>query len=368
MAKKKTKALDQSSNGGSKINNSPSRSWFVVLNNPAQHGYPGAPDEVCKQIVDEWVKSGQNRTAAVVYCIAPSGTPHLHMVLEGNPMRASAIKHIFPSAHIEITRGSKEQVADYIEKRGKYEEKGERVIFTVKAGEIEGNQGRRSDLAGISAMLQAGMTPHQIYSVNFEARKYDSLIRKAFFDIRRAAVPPYRKVTVHLHVGPSGSGKTHTYTQLCKRLGEDKIYMIRGDTSNGAFDEYQAEPILFLDELRDQFPYGTLLTILEGYKGQIHSRYTNAWTLWNEVYITTIFSPESLYESMVQSHRRDKDPYAQLERRITDITYHYYKAADGTYHAYTVPMGSYPGWELFEEQALAAINDPTILTTSPSPP
>lgn len=38
------------------------RSWFAVLNNPADHGYTGDSQEVCNRLRDEWIEGGEHRT------------------------------------------------------------------------------------------------------------------------------------------------------------------------------------------------------------------------------------------------------------------------------------------------------------------
>ena len=76
-----------------------------------------------------------------------------------------------------------------------------------------------------------------------------------------------------------------------------------------------------MDELRSEsLPYTLLLTMIEGYKTQIHSRYTNSFCLWNEVHITSIFPPDVLYKQM---YLFKSDTYDQLKRRINLIVYHY---------------------------------------------
>ena len=40
------------------------KSWFAVLNNPAEHGYAGTPEEVCSRLRDEWLIGGTERTGA----------------------------------------------------------------------------------------------------------------------------------------------------------------------------------------------------------------------------------------------------------------------------------------------------------------
>ena len=87
-------------------------SWFATLNNPADHGYPGSPQEVCEQLRDEWIQDSTTRTGAWAYCISAEGLHHVHMVLEDAvAMRFSMVKKTYAiGAHLEPTKGSKKRL------------------------------------------------------------------------------------------------------------------------------------------------------------------------------------------------------------------------------------------------------------------
>ncbi len=330
-----------------------SRSWFAVLNNPADHGYPGTPAEVCQKLRDEWTANSGTRAGAWAYCVSAEGLHHVHMVLEDIvSMRFSKIRKNYAnaSAHIEATRGSKEQAEDYINKRGKFEEKGEQVLYLCRVGEIKAAQGKRSDLEEIADMLEAGQTPAEIMKANFAYRRYERMIRSAFFDKRKREMPVKREVKVHYLVGESGSGKSYTYVTLCEKYGEEEVYFLN-DYENGGFDAYQGASILFIDELKGQFSFSFLLQILDGYKIQVHARYSNIYALWTEVYITSVFPPEELYKKMVEESARGRDKQKQLLRRITDITFCFIDAA-GEYQRYTIPMSEYTDYEELKAAAM----------------
>ena len=143
-----------------------SKSWFAVFNNPAEHGYKGSPEEVCKKLREEWVKDETTRSGAWAYCISKDGLHHVHMVLEDNKaMRFSVIKKTYAvGMHFEPTRGTKKQAEDYINKRGGFEEKGESIEYICYHGDIKGCQGRRSDIAIMYDRLKSGETPKDILS------------------------------------------------------------------------------------------------------------------------------------------------------------------------------------------------------------
>lgn len=306
-------------------NDSVSRSWFAVLNNPEEHNFTGTPQEICQQVLDIWIADKSLHTGAVLYCISADGLPHLHCVFESSqPIRFSAVKKLYKSMHLEETKGNKDQVEAYIQKKPPFDEKGEKVICQVRKGELQGAMRKEKLLQQIEEMISQGMRPEQIMSLSIYFRQYESLIRKTYFAKRFKEAPKKRQVHVYWHVGEASSGKSYTFVKLCEQYGEDSVYMY-SDSDNGALDRYQAEPILFIDEFKGQMSYARLLRITDKYKTPLHARYTDVYALWNEVHITSVFPPESVYQNMVNDSVQGIDTIQQLLRRLTAVIYHYKK-------------------------------------------
>lgn len=326
-----------------------SRSWFCVWNNP-QNEFPDfEPHEISETVLDIWVNEKPTRSGAVAYCISSEGLIHLHMVLEdSNQARFSALKSLYPKAHLEPTKGTKEQAEDYINKRGKFVEKGEQVLYIARHGEIKGAQGRRKDLEVIQDWIEQGKSPREIMSQDIRYRMYEKIIRDAYFDKILSETPVVRDIKVFWHTGPPGSGKTYTYVKYCDQFGQDNVYLLT-DYDSGGLDLYFGQKYLFLDEFRGQIKFSTLLGMLQGYKQQFHARYTNIWALWSEVHITSISAPEDVYKNMVTDNR-DIDVIEQLYRRINVIVYHW-KDGNG-YHEFEMPMSEYKGREDLVSRAL----------------
>lgn len=309
-----------------------SRSWFIVCPNILVNGVCGlsaedlkdmTEQEICDFVVMQW--ASPTKSAACLYCISKEGMIHLHIVLCAvNAVRFSAVKKfVGDKAHIEMTMGKKAQVEAYINKTGAFEEKGEVIVAKAQEGELIGRQGKRSDIDMIREAIDEGMTWQEVRRLNdkFFDSKTTAMIKNMYFDKRNLETPFKRDVKVHWCFGASGSGKTGITLDMVKELGENQVYLV-SDYKNG-FDTYAGEPILILDEFRGQLPYATLLGILEGYKKQIPARYANVLGLWNEVYITTIKTPEQVYAKMIDTSEQDDDPISQLMGRITDFTYCY---------------------------------------------
>ncbi len=315
------------------FNNIRSYSFFVVFNNPRTHGIAGiipeemktmSNEEVCK-LVAEGFCNRASKQAVVLYCKSAAGMEHIHAIFSSdNQFRLGTLKnYLGRQAHIQITRGSKEQAEAYINKTGKFEESGEKVLAKFQIGEVKGRQGKRSDIDCIRTAVDTGLTWKEIRRLNdrFYDSKYTSIIKNMFYDKREQETPFKREVNVHWLVGESGSGKTGVIYELIEKYGEDNVYLV-SDYQN-PFDGYAGEPVIILDEYRGQLPYATLLGMLEGYKKEIHCRYANVVGLWTEVYITTIKTPEEVYAKMIDKEDAETDPISQLLSRIKTFNYCY---------------------------------------------
>ena len=309
--------------------------------NPKEHGFEGTPEEVTQNIVDIWIAGNPQRTCAIAYCISADGFEHIHAVFEDvKALRFSVVKKLFPLMHIEPTKGNKRQAEDYINKKPPFDETGEKILYIARHGEIRGRQGMRVDLEIIEDLIHQGMRPNEIFDLSLKYRRYDKIIRDAYYQKRTKETPIKRDLSVYWHFGDSGTGKSHTAIELAKKYGEDDIYIV-SEYKNG-FDKYNGEKKLFLDELRNQLSYDLLLSILDGYKIQIPCRYSNIYSLWDEVHITSVLPPEKVYSDMVKNHK-SLDTIDQLKRRISIVVYHYIKNSE--YLTYEQAMSEYTTYE-----------------------
>ena len=120
--------------------------------------------------------------------------------------------------------------------------------------------------------------------------------------------------------------------------------------NKNCFDRYDGEPVIFIDELR-YMKYSLLLSVLGELKFQVPCRYKDAYSLWNRVELTSILPPEELYENCVNPYQRQYDSYEQLQRRITNVVFHYIDEK-GEYKTYTMPGSEYKDYEDLRERAL----------------
>lgn len=305
------------------------------------------PEEIVDYLINLWIGDyGVRRSCAINYEIGDNGTHHCHMVLEDKSQcRATAITKLFPTIHVDQTRGTKKDVTAYVEKTGKFEEKHHTVLVPAKfSGDIEGKQGKRNDLEDIQDMLEAGLAPEEIMMTNFSYRRYSKMIRDHYFQLRVEDTPPVREVTVYYHLGESGTGKSYVQAQLMETYGRNQVYVMT-DYSTGGFDHYQGELILFLDEFKGNMPFSIFLSLLDKYTNQVHARYANTYALWDTVHIASLFTPESVYYAMVPNIERQRvEDIRQLYRRITYMVYHF-KTDDGQYKQVTLETQDYLNYE-----------------------
>lgn len=325
-----------------------SKSWFCVWNNPQDTLTDlKEPTDIAEKCLEMFIGDSPTRSGAVAYCISAMGLHHLHMVFEDvKAMRFSAIKKAFPKIHLEPTKGTKEQAEDYINKKGKFEEKGEKVLYIAKHGEIKGAQGQRKDIDVIEQFINEGKTPNEIFDMYLGYRRYEKMIRDAYYRKREKETPFHRDIKVYWHVGLSGSGKSHVASQLVEEYGQDDLYFMT-DYDNGGLDHYNGQRILFMDEFRGQIRYSTLLSMLQGYKQQFHARYSNIYGLWTEVHITSTLPPELCYSNMVSEHK-ELDTLSQLLRRITEVVYHW--QVDGHYMEHHEPVEEYKDYRSLQRK------------------
>ena len=309
------------------MSDSVSKSWFIVFNNPQEHGYEGTPEEICNKMKEEWIEGSETRSCAFTYCVSAEGLHHVHGVLEDcKAMRFSFIKkNYFNGMHMEETKGTCRQALDYINKRGVFQEKGEEILYQVHHGEIKGRQGCRRDLEDIYNRLKSGETPADIFAESPKAYIHKDVIKDMYFDIRSANTPIVRPVKVFWHTGKTGTGKSYERVLLTTLYGEDEIYYMTAFNSGG-FDRYNGQKVLWIEDFRGEFKLQELLRLLDVYKAEVPARFTNIKALWEEVHITSVLTPRECYPKALEG----SDRIDQLLRRITNIVYHF-KDNSGSY-------------------------------------
>ena len=182
-----------------------------------EENHPGMNEEdICKWFCEQWVQGMQSRQAICIYCISANGYHHVHTVFSADvTFRWSAVKKAIPiNGDIQCTRGTKKQALAYIRKEGDFEEKGETIVCEYNIGEVQDNQGMRTDLDRISAYLDEGLKPGEIMAINIKYRKHEKIIKDAYFAKRAANTAFEREV----HVEEYSDGTTERGKKLRKTI------------------------------------------------------------------------------------------------------------------------------------------------------
>lgn len=346
------------------------KAYFITLNNPLDYDYSH------DNIIDIIHSKFKNR---IYWCMCDEqgSCYHTHVyILLSKKKRWSSVQNAFKHAHIETeTKGSPQECRAYIRKEGtKHQNKVETNFPDTfyEEGQIPDfyvSNDRTEMLLQIEEMLDSGMRPNEIMDKSIVFRQYENIIRKQFFSRRFSETPPLRDIEVIWHLGSSGSGKSYSYVKLCEEFGSDSVFYASDFANNctALLDNYEAEPYLFIDEVKtDSFRYGYLLQLLQGYRTPIHSRYANVFSLWKQIDITSIYTPKELYDDMVNVSNRSTDSFYQLARRITKYVYHW-KTDDGQYHSYEIPASEFVSYDDLTKRATGQAHDGFVTADTINP-
>lgn len=292
----------------------PNKSWFCVFNNPIQHGYEGTPQEICERLRDEWIDSHPAGSGWWGYCISAEGLEHVHMVVEDvKKMRFAEIKKTYaPGAHFEKTQGTKKEVEAYINKTGKFEEKGEEVVFSCQVGELKGKQGRRSDLIHMYDMIRDGFTDYEIIEDNPEYIKHLAKIRDArqVLATEQAKRMEKREMRCEFWKAPPG---VDLAGMIYAKYGFKKVYTI-SDYSY-IWDGYEGQDVVLFDDIDvDRIRHKDLKRWLNVYPIDLHCRFQNKPAKYTKVFITSHDSFDLLFRYARINYPED---YADLRNMIT---------------------------------------------------
>lgn len=376
-------------------NDSVSYSWFAIFNNPHEHGYPFENSQnpadlrkrdensfksqvrtLLEKLRDEWItindislsdssdttNNNEERTGAWAYCISDKGLHHVHMVLcNSRAMRWSKVKKVYcQGMNFSSTKGTKKEADDYINKRGKFAEKGETIVDIIYHGEICSNQGHRSDLDCIQELLDEGKHPDEIISMSIRYARLEKCIKTYYIAKKSREVPIKRDVSVHWLFGGTGTGKSNEYLKLCNKYGEDEVFRVTNYTYDHLFDNYFGQKVVFFDEFRGNIHYNSLLNLIDVYKiDDLPARYRKKTSCYSEVYFSTPLLPHEVYNEIYEHKNNLYDGIEQLMRRINDISYFYKN--QGKYYKQTIEV---KGTEVHNRNEFFCIPDERYLNSN----
>lgn len=168
-----------------------------------------------------------------------------------------------------------------------------------EVGVFDKNQGSRSDLHEVAAVLQTGRELSEVameFPVTF-IRYWAGMGRLAAY-----CRPRGLRDTLKIHVlwGPTGTGKSWEAFHA-----DDNVFM----KPEGWWDNYMGEKTVLLDDFYGDMPLREMLRITDIYPVQVKVKTTFVPLRFTTLYITSNVHPREWY----------KDPHGAFARRITSI-------------------------------------------------
>lgn len=296
-------------------NNTQSRKWLMVINNPSE---AGLDHSTISEIVQKF--------CPVYFCmadeIATTGTYHTHVFFcTSSPARFSTIKKRFPTAHIEKAYGTPKENRDYITKTGIWADtcKAETAVPNTfqEWGELPADsEDKAPEMFQIMRALRSGKTIMEIIeehpNLAFRIREIE-VLRQTILSEKYSA--ENRKLEVYYLYDSTGAGKTWG---IFKDNNPREICRITdyGGRNGVRFDAYHCQSILVFEEFHSQIPISTMLNYLDIYPLTLPARYTDRTACYTKVYLTSNVPLDEQYRDI---QRYQWETWKAFLRRITNI-------------------------------------------------
>lgn len=283
-----------------------------------------------------------SHNAKIVYSICRSAKGYLHghaVISYSKNTRYKTVQKDFGKCWVQPVYGSKEQARDYIFKQGKYEEKGEEILFTGGDESVfESIQGQRTDLINFDdAAIQPGfnidewlishISPDNSRDIGMYRTRYEALKRLQAFRTDR------KQIRVIYVEGSGGSGKSWGVYKSKGGLFDDNDVCRYNNDEKTAFplDSYTGQRILHLDELRPSagnqgISIATLFSLLDPLQQTVNVKNGRYFAAWDTVVITSAFPLDKWFEDDTGSQSDDtvEEWYVRKYQFVRRITEHYY--------------------------------------------
>ncbi len=248
-------------------------------------------------------------------CLSAEGLYHIHDVVTfEKTTRRNTVSKKFGNCHVEEMRGTKEQAENYILKKGKFEEKGEKILATFgDINAIKNNSGKRTDLNAFDIAVQSPDFDLNAYLLdNCTNEREERYLERRYARIKCFTAPNWRTVKVIYVEGASGSGKSRGANERYPKAFKASL----AEKTNFPFNGYNGQDVLWLDELRPgYFKHAELMQILDGYKYNVDVKYGQFPALWTTVIITSVFKYNDWYKD---NKGYFEDGRKEFERRIAE--------------------------------------------------
>ena len=290
-----------------KVIDKQSRKWQLTINNPVAKGLA---HDTLKEILSQM-------KPVSYYCMSDEvgSSYHTHIYIYCNsPVRFSTLKKKFPTAHIELARGTSEQNRDYVFKEGKWLNDKKRETNVLDTHEEWGEmpierQGARNDLADLYDLIKQGATDFEILDANPEFFNQIDRMEK----VRQTIYQDYyknqfRKLEVTYIWGDTGSGKTRS---VMEQYGYANVYRITNYAH--PFDLYKGQAVIIFEEFRSSLPLADMLNYLDGYPLSLPCRYNDRVACYTKVFIISNIDLRWQYDGL---QRQERESWQAFLRRI----------------------------------------------------
>ena len=278
-------------------NNTQSRKWSLVINNPQECGLDHST-------IAEILRKFSPAYFCMADEIATTGTYHTHIFLYSpTPKRFSTVKNRFPTAHIDKTYGSAKENRDYIRKEGKWAEtdKAETKVpdTFLEWGDMPAEKEEIApQMYKLIQEVREGISTANIIegspNLAFRVRDIDTL-RQTLLSDRYAS--ENRKIEVWYIFGASGTGKTRGIYE--RHDAKDICRITNYRNGRGiSFDGYTGQDVLVFEEFHSQIPIEDMLNYLDIYPLSLPARYSDRVACYTRVYITSNLPLEKQYRNV----------------------------------------------------------------------
>lgn len=208
-----------------------------------------------------------------------------------NARSFKAVQKDFKGAHIEATKGTPNQAAEYCKKENEYYEYGELP-----------KQGNRSDLESVKDVLKETGRMRDVVNV---ATSYQS-VRMAECILKYHENGRKEKPYVRWFWGPTGTGKSKSAYEI---LGDDCYTCL---STGKWFEGYDGHPFVLIDDMRKDFlKFHELLRLLDRYAMRVECKGGSRQFRATQIIITSCHPPHQLFDT--------REDINQLIRRIDEI-------------------------------------------------
>lgn len=294
------------------ILNKQSERFQLTINNPLQNGLT---HETIKNIL---VK---NFKTVSYFCMADEegSCYHTHVfVCFTSRVRFGTVKKQFPTAHIELVKGSIADNVDYIKKSGKWEcdkKHGTQIPDTFEefGNRPPESKGRDIAMSEMYQMILDGMSNAEIIAVNQDYIRMIDIIDKTRITVLSELYKNKRRLDLKCTYiyGATGTGKTRG---VLDQYGDGNVYRVTDYIH--PFDGYKCQEVILFDEFRNSLPLKDMLNYMDVYPIELPSRYANKYACYNRVFIISNWSLEAQYRNE-QYH--DNASWLAFLRRIKDV-------------------------------------------------